>query len=220
MYYPTALLCSFVAVAAAVVPTNGTRCLPFPSSMELLSSRFEQSAPPLVQSAFGTNFIQHKWNSNMSHITTGHIYNSPEQGKVRVDQAHEGTLASSLFNYGNVSENGLVDNTMVSFTEDFNKPGVFHGYVHQNFPLWTTDVLVQNKAVFGGLVERDFVSGKVASWNIMYQGTIPVTVFVNSCNVIVGYDYFSLELRTRVVTMYFNTQIGPVTPDAFSAFSA
>jgi hypothetical protein len=29
-------------------------------------------------------------------------------------------------------------------------------------------VLVQNKAVFGGLVERDFVSGKVASVSLQW----------------------------------------------------
>lgn len=40
----------------------------------------------------------------------------------------------------------------------------------------------------------------------MYQGAIPVTVYVNSCNVIVGYDYFSPGRRTRVVTDFFNIQ--------------
>lgn len=40
----------------------------------------------------------------------------------------------------------------------------------------------------------------------MYQGAIPVTVFVNSCNIMVGYDYFSPGLRTRVITEYFNIQ--------------
>lgn len=40
----------------------------------------------------------------------------------------------------------------------------------------------------------------------MYQGAIPVTVYVNNCNVMVGYDYFAPELRTRVVTEYVNIQ--------------
>lgn len=40
----------------------------------------------------------------------------------------------------------------------------------------------------------------------MYQGAIPVTVYVSNCNVMVGYDYFSPELRTRVITEYFNIQ--------------
>lgn len=40
----------------------------------------------------------------------------------------------------------------------------------------------------------------------MYQGAIPVTVYVNNCNVIVGYDYFSPGRRTRVATDFFNIQ--------------
>lgn len=39
---------------------------------------------------------------------------------------------------------------------------------------------------------------------------IPVTVFVDSCGVMVGYDYFSPGLRTRVRTEFFNTAVGPV----------
>jgi hypothetical protein len=38
----------------------------------------------------------------------------------------------------------------------------------------------------------------------MYQGVIPVTVFVNTCNVVVGYDYFAPVERTRVITEFFN----------------
>ena len=38
----------------------------------------------------------------------------------------------------------------------------------------------------------------------MYQGVIPVTVFVDGCGVVVGYDYFSGGLRTRVITEFFN----------------
>lgn len=41
----------------------------------------------------------------------------------------------------------------------------------------------------------------------MYQGAIPVTIYVNTCNEIVGYDYFSPGRRTRVVTDFFNIQI-------------
>ena len=40
----------------------------------------------------------------------------------------------------------------------------------------------------------------------MYQGAIPVTVYVDNCGVVVGYDYFSAELRTRVITEFFNIQ--------------
>lgn len=40
----------------------------------------------------------------------------------------------------------------------------------------------------------------------MYQNAIPVTVYVDNCNVVVGYDFFSPYERTYVITMYFNTQ--------------
>lgn len=48
----------------------------------------------------------------------------------------------------------------------------------------------------------------LVQWQIMYQGAIPVTVYASSCNVMVGYEYFSPGLRTRVVTNYFNTEVG------------
>jgi hypothetical protein len=38
----------------------------------------------------------------------------------------------------------------------------------------------------------------------MYQGAIPVTVYVDGCDAIVGYDYFAPALRTRVITEFFN----------------
>jgi hypothetical protein len=44
-------------------------------------------------------------------------------------------------------------------------------------------------------------------WSFLYQGVIPVTAFVDSCKTVVGYDYFSPDLRTRVVTEYFNTLV-------------
>jgi hypothetical protein len=40
----------------------------------------------------------------------------------------------------------------------------------------------------------------------MYEGAIPVTVYVNNCNVLVGYDFFAPSLRTGVITEYFNVE--------------
>jgi hypothetical protein len=40
----------------------------------------------------------------------------------------------------------------------------------------------------------------------MYQGAFPVTIYVNNCNVIVGYDYFAPAPRTQVITEFFNIQ--------------
>jgi hypothetical protein len=82
-----------------------------------------------------------------------------------VDEAFEGTVASSIFNYANISAQGQVDNTLTSTTSsDFTSLTKFRGYVTPNFPLWAEDILQQNGgAVFTGLVKRDFVREKVAS---------------------------------------------------------
>ncbi|CAG7926613.1 unnamed protein product [Penicillium olsonii] len=196
----------FVTAAAGMLPVRAASCPPFPSSMIEFSSGFEQPEAPLINAEFQTSFIQHKWNQNLSHITNGFIVNSPAQNLVRVDEAYDGTLASSLFNYANSTKEGLVENTLTTFSHKSNKPTVWKGFVNSNFPLFPEDILVQNGAVFGGLVRRQFNDHFVAAWNIMYQGAIPVTVYVNNCNVTVGYDYFSSELRTRVITEYFNIQ--------------
>ncbi|KAL2785627.1 hypothetical protein BJX66DRAFT_53578 [Aspergillus keveii] len=182
----------------------------FPSSVIEFSGNFQQPQPPLLKTEFQTSFIQHKWNANLSHIQTGYIYFSPSQNLVRVDEAYKGDLATSIFDYTNTTADGLVDNTLTSFGKyPAQQPTVWRGYVQSNYPLFTEDILTAGDAVFGGLVRRTHVEGLVASWNIMYA-SIPVTVFVDGCGVMVGYDYFSPGLRTRVTTEFFNTVVGPV----------
>lgn len=44
----------------------------------------------------------------------------------------------------------------------------------------------------------------------MYPGNVALTVFVDKCGAVVGYDYFSPYLRTRVTTSFFNTHFGEV----------
>lgn len=44
----------------------------------------------------------------------------------------------------------------------------------------------------------------------MYDNSIPVTVYVDACGVVVGYDYFSPGLRTRVTTDFFDTVLGHI----------
>ncbi|KAJ5198478.1 uncharacterized protein N7498_007595 [Penicillium cinerascens] len=174
--------------------------------LQLLSVSLATASPPMVKAEDGANFIQHKWNQNLSHITTGFINNSPSQNFVRVDEAFNGSLASSFFNYANSTKEGLVDNTMTTFGHKSNEPTIWKGFVNSNFPLFPEDILVKNGAVFGGLVRRQFNEDLVATWNIMYQGVVPVTIYVSNCNIMVGYDYFSPVLRTRVITEYFNIQ--------------
>ncbi|KAH6874073.1 hypothetical protein B0T10DRAFT_465949 [Thelonectria olida] len=202
------LSCILSSVAAATIgaASASSRCPPFPSSMIAFSSEFQQPEPPLVKPEFRTQFIQHKWDQNVSHIMTGYIENSPAKGFVRVNEVFDDKLATSLFNHHNVTKEGLVDNTLTTYDPAVKKPNIWRGYVNSNYPIFAKDILITAGAVFEGLVQRNFNEGLVAAWSIMYQGAIPVTVFVNSCHVVVGYDYFSPGLRTRVVTEFFNTR--------------
>ncbi|KAJ3486782.1 hypothetical protein NLG97_g6547 [Lecanicillium saksenae] len=216
MRFLQTLMASLAAVTGGMAASPSS-CPPFPSSMIEFSASFKQPEPPLVKSEYQTNFVQHKWNQNLSHITSGFINNSPSKGSVRVDEAFEGfaranggvsgNLASSFFNYANVTKEGLVDNILTTYGGNATKADEWRGYSNSNFPLIKPDMLVESGAVFGGLVHRQFVVDRVAAWNIMHQGVFPVTIFVNNCNVVVGYDYFSPGLRTRVITEYFNTHV-------------
>ncbi|KAJ4026251.1 hypothetical protein NW752_001190 [Fusarium irregulare] len=196
----TTLFISFAA--AAVVPA----CPSFPPSMVEFSAGFKQPKPPIVKPEYQAHFVQHKWNADLSHITAGYIENSPSKAFVRADEAYEGEMASSFFDYSNITEAGLVDNTLTTYDHKSIKPTVWRGYVNSNFPIFDKKILVDSEAVFEGLVNRNFNPSPVAAWSIMYQKAIPVTVYVNSCNVIVGYDYFAPELRTRVILEFFNIQ--------------
>lgn len=104
-------------------------------------------------------------NSNLSHITSGYIYNLPEQAQVIANEAYAGSLATSTFNYANISKDGLVDNTVIYIPIDGNdtSPESYRGYVNPGFPLIKDDFLVSNDAAFGGLVKRELVPGKVAA---------------------------------------------------------
>lgn len=97
----------------------------------------------------------------LSHIMTGYIDNSPAKGIVRVNEAYDDAPASSLFNYANVTKDGLVDNILTIYNG--TEPYVWQGYVNSNYPIFEKDFLVKAEAVFGGLVKRQFEDGDVAS---------------------------------------------------------
>lgn len=99
----------------------------------------------------------------MSHITAGHIHNSPSKNLVRADQASSEGISSSVFNFANVTKEGLVDNTLTMYPNGGATPTIFRDYVNSNFPLFREDMLVKAGAVFGGLVKRDFIKEDVAS---------------------------------------------------------
>lgn len=178
MHFVQILMASLAAVAGGMA-AHTPSCPPFASSMIEFSADFKQPEPPLLKSEYQTNFIQHKWygtrhqasvranehhrNENLTHITTGFITNSPSKGFVRADEAFDGNLASSFFNYANVTEEGLVDNTLTTYSSNSTTPDVWRGYVNSNFPIFEESILVTAGAVFGGLVQRQFVEGRVAA---------------------------------------------------------
>lgn len=110
-------------------------------------------------------------NQNLSHIQIGYMYNSPSRKLVRVDETFEDGLASSTFDFANITKGGLVDNKLTSVFKDFGHPDVFRGYVNTNYPLIAADFLVKGNAVFAGLVERQFLSGQVASVRLNQSAT-------------------------------------------------
>ncbi|KAL2203557.1 hypothetical protein CC79DRAFT_1371609 [Sarocladium strictum] len=198
------LLSSALSVAAAPAAKKPA-CRSFSPSEIEFSSEFKQPKPPIIKHDFTASFIQHKWDVELSHITQGFIVNSGPKGFVRVEQGNDDGISSSVFDYKNVTKDGLVDNTLTTYAPGKTTPQIWRGYVNSNFPIFQKDLLVEAGAVLTGLVDRDFV-GRVASWSIMYQGTIPVTVYVDSCNKLVGYDYFAPDRRTRVTTRLYNVK--------------
>ncbi|UNI22372.1 hypothetical protein JDV02_008267 [Purpureocillium takamizusanense] len=149
-----------VPLAAAVWASD---CDPFPASMLAFSSGFKQPTPPMVKPEFNTSFVQHKWDETVSHIMTGYMRNSPSDKAVRVHEVFDDAVASSLFDFSNVTADGLVDNTLTTWRDDATQPDVWRDYVNTNYPLFAADMLVKAGAVFGGLVGRRFVDGRVAA---------------------------------------------------------
>ena len=99
----------------------------------------------------------------MSHITAGYIQNSPSKAFVRVDEAYDGELASSFFDYSNITKSGLVDNTLTTYDHKCTKPSIWRGYVNSNFPIFDKKILVNSGAVFEGLVKKNFNPSPVAA---------------------------------------------------------
>jgi hypothetical protein len=73
-------------------------------------------------------------------------------------------LQSSVFNYANVTDQGLVDNVVTTYPDDAaGPPTVWRDFVNSNYPIFEATVLQKSGAVFAGLVERRIVEGSVAA---------------------------------------------------------
>ena len=151
------------ALAAFASATQDPMPTPF-------TSAFAQPAPPLVKAEFSANYKQHKWNANVSHIVAGAVYFSPSNGKVRADAAFAPSLASSLFDYANISADGGVNNVQWTLSPNVAaKPTVFEGYVQPGFPLFAPDLLVSSGAVYAGFEDGEEGFGVVAKVSSQYH---------------------------------------------------
>ena len=149
-----AFIPSIAALASQVPmaePAETTTTIPF-------SSTFHQPAPPLVKPAFKAHWSQHKWNANVSHIASGYMYSSPSVKKVRVDEAYDGTLGSSLFDYNKVTDEGVYNIVWTLSPSLTSAPEFFTGYVEgPAFPLVEEGLLVSSNAVYAGVTsDPDF----------------------------------------------------------------
>lgn len=104
---------------------------------------------------------------NVSHIASGYWYNSATLGKVRVDESYDGAFASSLFDYTDVTADGLVLNKLWSVGPSVgSRPSCFVEHIPDpGFPLVTVGFLKDNQAVFGGIVNDPVVGyAQSVSW--------------------------------------------------------
>jgi hypothetical protein len=118
----------------------------------------------------------------LSHIMAGHIENSPAKGFVRVNEVYDDKLATSFFNYKNVTKEGLVDNTLTTYDPAVKKPSIWRGYVDSNYPIFAKDILIAAGAVFEGLVQRNFNEALVAAVSLQYH-RFPCLLSANSFQV-------------------------------------
>lgn len=79
-----------------------------------------------------------------------------------MDEAYDTTLGSSLFDYNNVTDEG-VSNILWTLTPAVaSEPEFFTGYVVSAFPMIPTDLLVANNAVYAGVVKDPYVGEMTA----------------------------------------------------------
>ena len=74
-----------------------------------------------------------------------------------MDQAFDGTLGSSLFDFGNATSDGLVSNKYFTLSPSIaSSPKCTQYTVNSDFPLIPADFLMAADAVFAEMVEDDF----------------------------------------------------------------
>ena len=154
---------------------------------------------------YQATYVQHKWDATgITHIGAGTIYASTSAGKLRIDVAYEGNLASSLFDYSKANADGSIPNMMwVSSRHYLSNSCLSSSYtlaptaasgactqynVTPAFPLFPANILSQYKATFVGLVTDDLFyanEGPLQAWNLIMGGQVSVTAYIKGGNTMV-----------------------------------
>ncbi|KAJ3488039.1 hypothetical protein NLJ89_g11657 [Agrocybe chaxingu] len=210
---------SLVASLSLAQDTGGSSntTLPSGASQNFYSSGFVEPVPPIIQPEFRANYMQHKFDVNVSNIVSGYIYVSPSQQKVRADGASDGILEVSIFDYKNTSaaSNGSeVSNVILSYVGPATQPQCSSFFVAPFIHAVPEDFLIQSNAVYSG-VRHDELYGPVDAWSFLAEGLI-VTFFLDEKGTFVRYDFAAPNtLRTFTTTRFFNIVPGPIDSTVF-----
>lgn len=58
----------------------------------------------------------------------------------------------------------------------------------------------------------------LSKWNFIYGNRIPVIAYLDTENLLVGFDFWGADQRTKVMTRFFNTAIGSIDEAVFESF--
>lgn len=99
-----------------------------------------------------------------------------------MDETYDTTLGSSLFDYDNVTDEG-VSNIMWTLTPAVaSEPEFFSGYVVPAFPIIPSDLLVASNAVYAGVVRDPYVGEMTAvSYSSCLQHSVAVALIPERC---------------------------------------
>ncbi|CAF0864149.1 unnamed protein product [Rotaria sordida] len=187
------------------------------SSERLFAGDFRAPDPPdSIIAEYQASYVQHKWDATgISHIVSGMIYASPSVGSLRMDLTYGGIIASSLFDYANGNSDGTVPNYVYTMLPSTATLGTCTFYnVTPAYPLFPSNILTASGATFAGLVHDNLFyadQGPLQAWDILFGGTVSVTVFLDNNNMLVRIDFSSPTRSTFTTTRLFN--IIPGSPD-------
>lgn len=76
--------------------------------------------------------------------------------------AYDSTIGSSLFDYSNVTQEGVANKMWTLSPAIASAPQYFFGYVEPAFPLLSEDLLIASQAVYVGTINDPYVGEATA----------------------------------------------------------